>query len=199
MTVLAIATALAGGAFAASSASATVDQEPVPVPGNPSCEDLGFPNEFKINADESGFPAAGEYQFGDPGTEAKGDTTGFLVEFVYIDDEPPTIEFETAIPVNAVLVKAGPGANLFEFDPPATEGTDLASPKDDSISHITLCWGDDDGEPTTTTSTTSTTSTTTPTTATTVPGTPAPDDQAPLPTRPPLPATPVPGQPDFTG
>lgn len=196
MTVLAIGTALVAGAFAASSASATVDQEPVPVPGNPSCEDLGFPNEFKIDAGEGDFPEAGEYQVGDPGTEAKGDTTGFLVEFGYTDDDPLTIEFETAIPVNAVLVKAGPGANLFEFDPPTTEGTDLESPKDDSISHITFCWGDDDGEPTTTTSTTTSTTTTT-----TVPGVPVPDDEAPVPTPSPapLPAVPVTGLPDFTG
>ena len=42
--------------------------------------------------------------------------------------------------IDRVLVKASTGANMWTYDPPASSGTGLYSPKD-SISHINFCFG----------------------------------------------------------
>jgi hypothetical protein len=154
--LLAIASAaVVIGGFVTTASAATSQEN---IPGNPDCADLGFDNEFKIQGGE--FPAEGTYEPGDPGTESKGDTTGFSVEITYTDNDPLTFDFESTIAVGAVLVKAGTSANAYSFDPPSTMGTGLVSPVDDSISHISFCW--DTGTPTTTTLPGDTTTTTVP-------------------------------------
>jgi hypothetical protein len=201
--------ALIAGAALAPSASASAGTETIP--GNPDCEDLGFPNGFKIEASGE-FPAAGTYADGDEGTESVGDTEGFSVEIDYTDEDPLVLDFTSTIAVGAVLVKAGTGALAYEFEPPSTEGVGLESPKDDSISHITFCWGD--GGPATTTTLPGSTTTTVPASTTTVPGstttlpgattvpggptTTVPDDHdQPMPTPPA--AAPVVDSPDYAG
>lgn len=155
------------------------------VQGNPKCADLGYANGFKIDTDD---PGAGTYKTGDPGTETEGDASGFEVTISY--SSFPVLSFTTNIAVDAVLVKAGPGANLYTYDPAVTEGTGLDSPKD-SISHITFCWDDDDGP-----------GDTTPTTGPgeeppgEEPGDESPEEEGPKPGQP---APPVAGDPSFTG
>ena len=209
MAVLALvaagSVAVVGGVMPSASAEDRVET----IEGNPDCEDLGYANEFKIEASGE-FPAEGTYEDGDDGTESKGDTAGFSVDIEYTDDDPLTFDFEASIAVNAVLVKAGTGATAYTFDPASTTGEGLESPVDDSISHITFCWNP--GGSTTTTvpgSTTtvpgSTTTTPGPTTTapgvtTTTPGTPTtttPDDEGPAPAPPA--ASPVVGSPDYAG
>lgn len=198
------------GTVLAPTASASTGTETIP--GNPDCEDLGFPNGFKIEASGE-FPEEGTYADGDEGTESIGDADGFSVEIDYTDDDPLVFDFTSTIPVGVVLVKAGTGALAYEFEPPSTDGVGLGSPKDDSISHITFCWGD--GGPTTTTTTVpGSTTTTVPGSTTTVPGstttlpgatttvpggpgTTVPDDEAPVPTPPA--ASPVVGTPNYAG
>lgn len=200
LVVGAAATAVLVGGLVPS-ASAAVDQETIPE--NADCQDLGFPNEFKIEADGE-FPAEGTYADGDEGTESKGDTEGFEVEITYTDDDPLTFDFESTIAVNVVLVKAGTGALAYEFDPASTTGSGLESPKDDSISHITFCWGDENppGSTTTTTKPGETTTTTKPGETTTTTGGPGGSTTTvpggkPLPTPPA--ATPIEDEPPFTG
>lgn len=81
-------------------------------------------------------------------------------------DATLTFSFKSNVAVNYVYVKAGPGGNLHEFDPPTTEGTGLESPKP-SISHIVLCWKGEVPPTTTTTEAPTTTTTEEPTTTTT--------------------------------
>jgi hypothetical protein len=183
-SVVAATTILVGGLF--TSASASVGQETIP--GNPDCEDLGFSNEFKIEASGE-FPDEGTYADGDEGTESKGDTEGFSVEITYTDDDPLTFDFDATIAVNAVLVKAGPNALAYTFDPPSTHGAGLVSPVDDSISHITFCWD----------TTTTTTSTTAPGATTTVPGGGGGGGDSGASGAVPPAATPVVGRPGFAG
>ena len=109
-----------------------------PVPGNPTCAELGeFDAEFKIDSQ----PEEGE-TYDDPSSD-------FEVTITDVGDgDPMTVSFEANMPVSAVFVKAGPGGLLYVFDPASTTGTGLASPKD-SISHVSFCW--DGGQATTTT------------------------------------------------
>ena len=108
------------------------------VAGNPTCSDLGdYEFEFKIDEEDP------EGTYSDP-------DTGIEVTVTIVHDDPMTIDFTSNIAVSAVLVKAGPGGILYTFDPPVTEGSGLASPKD-SISHISFCWNEKDDETTTTT------------------------------------------------
>ncbi len=50
------------------------------------------------------------------------------------------LSWTTRDAVTAVLVKADTGFNYYIYDPAASAGTGLASPKDDSLSHVTFCW-----------------------------------------------------------
>jgi hypothetical protein len=110
-----------------------------PVEGNPTCAELGeFDAEFKI--DEQ--PEAGT-TYEDPNSD-------FEVTITEVgDDDPMTVSFEANIPAAAVFVKSGPGGILYTFEPPSTTGTALASPND-SISHLSFCWNDDQATTTTT-------------------------------------------------
>lgn len=209
VAMLAVAAAGATIVMGAGLPSASADDRVETIEGNPGCdhEDLGYANEFKIEA-SGDFPAEGTYAPGDEGTESKGDTTGFSVEIVYTDDDPITFDFEASIAVDAVLVKAGTGATAYIYEPPTTTGEGLESPKDDSISHITFCW---DGGTTTTTTVPGSTTTTGPTTTTpgvttttpggttTVPGAPTTTTpgggEAPTPPA----AAPVVDSPDYAG
>jgi hypothetical protein len=110
-----------------------------PVSGNPTCAELGeFDSEFKIDQQ----PEAGT-TYDDPNSD-------FEVTITEIGDgNPMTVSFSANMPVAAVFVKSGPGGILYTFDPPSTTGNDLASPND-SISHVSFCWNDDQGTTTTT-------------------------------------------------
>jgi LPXTG-motif cell wall-anchored protein len=126
---------------------------------NPRCEDLGFDFGFRIETpagDE--VPAEGVYE--DPDS----DLVVTITEVTAGDGgDPALISLETSFPISGVFVKSGPGGILYTSDPPTTVWTDLASPNP-SISHIDLCWNEED---TTTTSSSSTTSSSTTSSSTT--------------------------------
>lgn len=155
------------------------------VDGNPKCSDLGYANGFKIDVPN---PSEGTYATDSDGVDTEGDASGFVVEIGYSDF--PVLHFTTNTAVDAVLVKAGPGANLYQYDPPVTNGSGLDSPKD-SISHITFCWDDGDGD-------NGSTTTTKPGEEPPgeEPGDESPDGEGPKPGEP---APPVAGEPTFTG
>jgi hypothetical protein len=206
VAMLAVAAAGATIVMGVGLPSASAEDRVETIEGNPDCQDLGYANEFKIEASGE-FPEEGTYAPGDEGTESKGDTTGFSVEITYTDDDPITFDFEATIAVDAVLVKAGTGATAYIYEPPTTTGEGLESPKDDSISHITFCWDTDTTTTTVPGSTTTTgptttmpgVTTTTPGGTTTVPGGPTtttPDEgEAPTPPA----AAPVVESPDYAG
>lgn len=138
-----------------------------PVEGNPTCADLGYSFGFKIEASGE-YPDEGTYSPGDPGTETFGDVDPAFEVTITYDNEPPTpFSFTASSPVGAVIVKAGPGAFVYTYDPPVTSASGLESPRDDSISHIDFCW---DAPPTTTTTAPGATTTVPGETTTTAPG-----------------------------
>ena len=94
-----------------------------------------------------------------------------------------SFDWSSNIGVDAVIVKTGSdGTNLYRYDPPSesTGDTNLVTPGQNGISHISFCYDDD---PTTTTTQPTTTQPTTPTTqpTTTQPTTPTtiPDEVLP--------------------
>jgi hypothetical protein len=134
----------------------TVEEEE----GNPECP--AGTTTFTIQAEE----------FDDLGVgESRTFTQGALsvtitVTDVNDDDPPEPIEFTwtSNVPVSQVIVKGGPTANVYTYDPPVTsDNTGLEAPDGKGISHISFCFPP---PPVTTTSTSTTTTTTAPTTTT---------------------------------
>jgi hypothetical protein len=141
--------AVAAVAFA-NPAAATWEPDKTRVPGNPSCEDLGYENSFKIDRQ----PESGTYTSASPGVETVGDADGFEVDVVVSSHAGRmVVEFESNHPVDVVVIKAGPEAYVYyENSDPVTASAPhhyLKSPKRDSISHVTFCWnGEGPGEET---------------------------------------------------
>jgi len=109
-------------------AGATVD--PVYKAGNPSCADIDSSwTELKIE------PVSDQ-------TKSDGTLT------VTIDVTGNTFDWTSNIGVDAVIVKGGPNANLYRYDPPAEVKSDkgLHAPFNDSsgdwygLSHISFCY-----------------------------------------------------------
>jgi LPXTG-motif cell wall-anchored protein len=115
--------------------------------GNPSCADLGFPNEFKID-NIPDLPAEGDYTPDTANTVEVGTIpAGFTITIDNVEVLADHAEFDWAanadsgpVPLDAVLVKASNGGNAFVYNPDVASDTDLQSVKD-SISHISFCWG----------------------------------------------------------
>jgi hypothetical protein len=137
--------ALAGalGLFTALPASAD-HVTPTQEPGNPQCPD--GTTELKIEPVESG-------------TFTDGTLTVTLVV------TGNTFDWTSNIGVDVVIVKGGPNANVYVYDPEATSDTGLHAPINPrtgepfGLSHVSFCY--DVGEEPTTTTTTTTESTTT--------------------------------------
>ncbi|HEX5615137.1 MAG TPA: hypothetical protein VFZ83_08275 [Acidimicrobiia bacterium] len=128
--------------------------EPQLVEGNPSCADLGYAHELKIEN-----PSDGTY------------TDGVLT--VTIDVVATgVVNWSSNLPVDAVIVKGGSAAFVYASGG-ATAGTELVTPINDggnrpAISHISFCY---DTGATTTTTLAPTTTTVGPTTTTLAPTT----------------------------
>src|SRR5687767_13626998 len=115
---------------------------PVVVPGNPSCQDQ-FPGttEFKIEP-----VADGTY------------TDGTLTVTIDVRDtaDGPVFDFTANIGVDGVIVKGGPNANVYTYNPEVTSDTNLNAPVNPDnnqffgLSHISFCY---DVEPPTNTPT----------------------------------------------
>ena len=159
--------------FVAPGASAA-DSNPTFVDGaNPTCPDQavgGFPSDFKIDQQ----PPDGDSTWTTADAELAGDVPPTLVIVISnLVQGGGTVTFDWSATVadgddagterdpfliDRVLVKASTGANMWTYDPPASSGTGLYSPKD-SISHINFCFGPHVSELTTTTTEGDTTTT----------------------------------------
>lgn len=182
MAIVVAALTGAAGLFVALPASAQ-SNDGVEVDGNPRCTDLtggaGW-TEFKHEP-----PVSGTF------------TDGTLTVDVVVSDSPDgqVFSWESNIGVDAVIVKGGPSANVYFYDPEATSDSGLHAPATPSgkwagLSHISFCYDEGDVPPSTSPSTPTTTPTTQPT-----PTTPPRRPSAQLaPT-----ARPVTAQPTFTG
>ncbi len=142
--------------------ASAVDSNPTFVDGaNPKCTDQAvgsFPSDFKIDQQppdgDSTWTTADAVLAGDvPATLVivisnlvqGGGTVTFDWSATVADGDDAGTERDPFL-IDRVLVKASTGANMWTYDPPASSGTGLYSPKD-SISHINFCFGpheDDD-------------------------------------------------------
>lgn len=111
--------------------------EPILVSGNPDCYTLGdlAPDfdgfEFKPQPEP---PTSGTYTFPDG------------VNTVTITLNQPYVDWSSTIGIDMVLVKGGPNANLYKYDPKSFGDTGLHPPinprnnKFYDISHVTFCY-----------------------------------------------------------
>lgn len=123
------ALAIAGTLVAATPAMATTSTQGVTprlVPGNPTCASLGY--------------AAGKrYYPGDTGTVAVGTGT------VTWSHDGTYVTWTSTIGLDAVIVKGGNNANVYDYDPESQGDSGLASPENSSggpagVSHIDFCF-----------------------------------------------------------
>jgi hypothetical protein len=133
LTVLAMLTMLVGSVGAEGGLPISDNGVvPIYVAGNPSCTDLGYAYGAKWNYPEDS--TGGTYPLG----------TGLVTwstDGVYVD-------WSSTFGVDAVIVKGGPNANSYVYDPPAESYGDggLASPINSStgrpygLSHVEFCY-----------------------------------------------------------
>lgn len=123
---------LVAGALLTSPAFAT-HVDPIFVAGNPSCSDLGFDFGFKPQPEP---PPSGTYTFPAP----DGVNTITLVS------DGSFFDWTSTLPLDAVIVKGGPNANVYVYDPEETSDDGLHSPINPNndqpyaISHIEVCY-----------------------------------------------------------
>jgi hypothetical protein len=123
--------AMQGNASAVAGTPLMASVEPVFVAGNPSCVDLGYEAGFKIEPVNSG-------TYTITGT---GHTVTITVNGSYFD-------WTSTIGMDAVIVKGGPNANVYIYNPPAPSlgDTGLHSPINSSngnpygLSHLEFCY-----------------------------------------------------------
>lgn len=53
-----------------------------------------------------------------------------------------TFDWEATVAISAVIVKGGPIANLWSYDPAVTSDEGLYAPDDKDVSHVTFCWNE---------------------------------------------------------
>jgi hypothetical protein len=130
------------GPSAQRSLAASVDPTD-PGDGNPSCTDLGYAFEFKIDTGD-----LEETTYGDEDADFKANGgvvvsnwTGQEITISNLSDDGQTFDFEAEIAVSAVLVKAGNDNHaLYEYDPPVLSDTELTHGGDQQgISHVSFC------------------------------------------------------------
>ena len=121
-----------GGAVATVQAiDDTPDVTPILVPGNPTCEELGYAYGYKPQPEP---PPSGTYAF--PG----------ISKFVTIDSNGTYFSWTSTLGVDAVIVKGGPQANVYQYGPAESFGDGgLVSPVNASggpagLSHIDFCY-----------------------------------------------------------
>jgi hypothetical protein len=183
VAIVVAAMAGAAGLFVALPASAQSNDGEV-VPGNPGCDDIAPEGEIWIELKVEP-PADGEFS---------DDTLTVNVD-VRDTEDGQVFDWDSNIGVDAVIVKGGPDANVYLYDPESMGATGLHAPVSPSgqwagLSHISFCYDEDDVPPPPTP-----TPTPTPTSPTTAP---TPPTTAP-PVKPAPPARPVVAQPTFTG
>lgn len=105
--------------------------EPIYVKGNPSCSDLGYSLEFKVDP-----PDPGTYN-----AEGFGSVTLASADGIYFD-------WSASFGVDAVIAKGGRGAHVYYYSPETTADSALRSPdnpngKPAELSHVSFCYDAD--------------------------------------------------------
>lgn len=121
------------GLFVVSSAARATTVTPTLVAGNPSCTSLGYPFGFKPNTPSEGNPV---------GVHSVAGGT------ITITKSGESISWTSTIGIDAVIIKGGPNANLYVYDPPAESfgDTTLVAPTNPSngnpygFSHVEFCY-----------------------------------------------------------
>lgn len=113
--------------------------------GNPTLLD---PHQSGNAANEC--KAIGEFDYAFKIDDWEGNMTGYYdsdtepsVRFT-IDHKPDnkTFDWDATAAISAVIVKGGPTANLWEYDPAVMADTDLKAPGNAGVSHVTFCWNE---------------------------------------------------------
>lgn len=115
--------------------AAATHVDPVFVAGNPSCTDLGYDFGFKPQPEP---PPSGTYYYPAPD----------LINTVTIASDGTYFDWTSTLSVDAVIVKGGPNANVYVYDPPTESFGDTGlhspiNPNNDrpyAISHIEFCY-----------------------------------------------------------
>jgi hypothetical protein len=101
------------------------------IAGNPSCSSLGL-GDFELKIEP---PASGTYSLG-----AFGSVT------VTVHSHGVYFDWSATVGIDAVIVKGGPNANVYEYDPEAMAGENLHAPINPNtdqpygLSHISFCY-----------------------------------------------------------
>ena len=127
----------AGALFLVPAAASAASVVPSLHEGNPNCLDLGYSHELKFDP-----PSAGS-QSGDGVTvEMSLDADGF----------GSLVDWTSSTPIDAVIVKGGPNANVYAYPGESSGDTGLHSPfngpdKYYGLSHVNFCWDDETPPP----------------------------------------------------
>lgn len=150
MVTLAAGALLAVGLFAILSPGNVGATDPELVNGNPTCVDLGYQYGFKIEKDGEGVPPLGTYtlQTGTQNgakTELSGGAPTDLTNSITITKTGKYISWTSTFGIDAVIVKGGPAAYVYKYNPEGTSGTDQRAPDNNGgqvpdISHVTFCY-----------------------------------------------------------
>lgn len=130
---LCLALGIALAAFKINTVSAA-SVTPTFVAGNPTCEDLGYSQGFKPNTPSENNPT-GTHTLPDGTNTITITTTG-------------GVNWTSTIGIDAVIVKGGPNANVYVYDPPAESfgDTGLVAPTNPNngqpygLSHVEFCY-----------------------------------------------------------
>lgn len=132
-SILYVSTIAVASVLAATNAVHATEVTPVFVDDNPSCTDLGYDFGFKVEQPGTGtFPIEG--------------LSGQSVTIT--SDDGISFDWTSTLGIDAVLVKGGPNANAYVYDPPSESfgDTDLHAPINPNnqtpfgLSHIDFCY-----------------------------------------------------------
>jgi hypothetical protein len=102
---------------------------PIFVDGNPDCQSQGYTFEYKVDP-----PSAGPHVIPNSGNRT-------VTLTLYKDgNETKSFDWTSTLGMNAVLVKAGSGANKYVYVPASFGDTNLVGPENKGISHISFCY-----------------------------------------------------------
>lgn len=114
---------------AVSGASAVVEGGAIVVEGNPTCVDLQI-GTIEIKSDP---PTSETFDLG-------------YGEWIKVTTDGMSLDWESSIGIDALIVKGGDNANVYEYDPEAYSGSGLTSPINPNngtpyaISHYSICY-----------------------------------------------------------
>src|SRR5918994_7715496 len=141
VAIVVAAMAGAAGLFVALPASAQSNDGEV-VPGNPGCDDIAPEGEVWIELKVE--PPADGDEFSEDALTVNVD--------VRDTEDGQVFDWDSNIGVDAVIVKGGPNANVYLYDPESMGATGLHAPVNPSgqwagLSHISFCYDEDEVPP----------------------------------------------------